>query len=46
MDIRQCHLGFTSKNLLRSGWLPDVPDADDGATVKMHSAGLSCRLVD
>lgn len=40
------HLRFINKDLLRSGRLPNVPDADEGATVKTNSAGHSCRLVD
>lgn len=29
-----------------SGRLPDVPDADDGAAVETHRAGLGGRAVD
>lgn len=29
-----------------SRWLPNIPDANDSAAVKTHSAGLSGRWVD
>lgn len=40
------HLRFIDEHFLRSGWLPDVPDADEGAAVKQHVAACSCRNVD
>lgn len=44
--LEKSHLWFVDKDFLRSGRLPNVPDADDSAAVKTHSAGLSCRAVD
>lgn len=32
----QVHLRFIDQNFLRSGWLPDVPDADEGAAVEQR----------
>lgn len=44
-DFSYRHLRFIDEDFLRSGWLPNVPDADDGAAVKTHSTGFSCRAV-
>lgn len=32
------NLRFIDEHFLGSGWLPDVPDADEGAAVKQHVA--------
>lgn len=32
------HLRFIDEHFLGSGWLPDVPDADEGAAVHQHVA--------
>lgn len=40
------HLRFVDEDLLRLGRLPDVPDADDGAAVQTHGAGLGRGPVD
>lgn len=46
MVIRVSNLRFIDEDFLRPGWLPNVPDADDGAAVKTHGAGFQCRAVD
>lgn len=46
LALLQSHLRLINKDPLRSGRLPDVPDADDGAAVKSHGTGFSCGHVD